>query len=130
KISLRKQIFDFPRFAPDLIRITFKANVCCSNQVKLVPRNDEDRSPIAACLQVDRIRRRARKRRHDDVASLRSSNQFGAFDRRSLEHEIDPRSGSIDDNSGLNKSCLTVFGNEFDARNLPSIDSKTRYTRM
>src|ERR1044072_6578077 len=69
EISLGKQIVDFPIFAPDLIRIAFKANVGGSYQVKLVPRTDEDWSAIAACLHVDRIRRRASKHRHHDVTA-------------------------------------------------------------
>ena len=36
KISLTEQIVDFPLFAADLIRVTFKANVRRSNQIKLV----------------------------------------------------------------------------------------------
>ena len=56
KIGLSEQVVDFPGFAPDLIRVTFKANVRRSNQIKLVPRNDKDGPPVAACLQVDRIR--------------------------------------------------------------------------
>src|ERR1044072_3025603 len=74
EISLGKQIVDFPIFAPDLIRVAFKANVGGSNQVKLVPRNDEDRPTIAARLEVDRIRRRAWKWRHNEVTALRPTN--------------------------------------------------------
>src|SRR6185369_2576107 len=86
EISLGKQIVDFPIFAPNLIRVAFKGNVGGSYQVKLVPGNDEDRPSVAARLEINRIRRRIRKRRHDDVTALRSTNQLRTFDWCMLEH--------------------------------------------
>ena len=55
QIRLGKQIVDFPKFAPDLIRVTFKANVGGSNQIEFIPRNDKDGPTITARLQINSI---------------------------------------------------------------------------
>src|SRR6185436_15602807 len=125
ELRLSEQVVDFPRFAPDLIRITVKPNVRCSNEVKLVPRNDEDRPPIAAGLQVDGIRRRARKWSHDEVTAFCSANQLRTLDGRSLDHEVDPWPGSIDHYAGVDD--LSV---KSDAGNLSVVNGKTRHTRL
>src|SRR5262249_2631334 len=72
--GFRKQRSGFPRVAPDLIRIAFKANVSGTNQVEFVPRNNKDGTAVAAGLHVNRVRRRAGKGRDNDVTALCSAN--------------------------------------------------------
>src|ERR1044072_7625861 len=118
EISLGKQIVDFPIFAPDVIRVAFKGNVGGSNQVTLVPRNDEDRPPIAARLEIDRIRRRAWKYGHNNMTPFCSANQSRTVNWR--EHQIDLRSSSIDYHV-----CLNQLTPKFNPRS-----TQTRHARV
>src|SRR5262245_22253751 len=115
KIRLRKQIVDFPGFAPDLIRVAFKANVGSTNQIEFVPWNDKNGSPVAASLHVDRVRRRSGKCRDDDVTALSSANQLRTLDWNSLKDPIDPRSGSINHHRRLNKPVPAIFTNKLNS---------------
>src|SRR5689334_6335110 len=128
EIRFGKQVLDFPRFAADLIRVTFKANVGSTNQIDFVPRNNEDRPSIAAGLDVDRVRRRAGKWRDDEMTALRSANQLRTPDRNFLEYEVDPRSGRIDNHSRFRKLLPPIFGNKLNARNLSIGNSQIRHS--
>src|ERR1041384_7677562 len=112
---LDKQVLNFPKFAANLIRVIFKANVGSTYEKVSVPGDDEKWPPITLRFEIDCVLWRAGKNRHNDVTSLRPADQSRTVKRRSLEHPIHPRSSRIYNDVRTRKVTLPTFINELDS---------------
>ena len=75
-VCFRQQVVDLRTAGADIIQVVYIANVSRSNEVLVIPRNDEEWPAVGRSLYIKRVTRCTLKSTNNDVASFCAADKF------------------------------------------------------